>query len=61
MDMVFLKLHANLNICLFWACTIYTRLSQWGYINCLVTDILLNIIFCAQQKKEIHTGLDQSK
>jgi len=30
-----------------------------GSINCLVTDILLNIFFCVQQKKEVHTGLKQ--
>ncbi len=28
-------------------------------INCLVTKILQNIFFCAQQKKESHTGLQQ--
>jgi len=27
--------------------------------NCLVTDILQNIFFFVQQKKEIHTGLKQ--
>ncbi len=27
--------------------------------NCLVTNILQNIIFCVQWKKEIHTGLEQ--
>jgi len=27
--------------------------------NCLVTDILQNIFFCAQQKKEMYTGLEQ--
>ncbi len=25
--------------------------------NCLVTNILQNIFFCVQQKKETHTGL----
>jgi len=25
--------------------------------NCLVTHIILNILLCVQQKKEIHTGL----
>jgi len=30
-----------------------------GSINCLVTDILQNNFFCVQQKKEIHTGLEQ--
>jgi len=35
------------------------RVHQIGCINCLVTDILQNIIFCVQQKKEIHTGLKQ--
>jgi len=33
-------------------------IKTMGYINCLVTNILQNI-FCVQQKKEIHTGLDQ--
>jgi len=28
-------------------------------INFLVTDILQNIFFCVQQKKETHTGLEQ--
>jgi len=28
-------------------------------IDCLVTNILRNIFFCVQQKKEIHTGLEQ--
>ncbi len=28
-------------------------------INCLVTNILRNIFFCVQQKKETHTGLNQ--
>ncbi len=27
--------------------------------NCLVTNILQNIFFCVQQKKETHTGLAQ--
>ncbi len=27
----------------------------------LVTHILQNIFFCAQQKKEMHTGLEQLK
>jgi len=31
--------------------------KSMGSINCLVTDILQNIFFCVQQKKEIHTGL----
>jgi len=30
-----------------------------GSINCLVTDILQNILFCVQQMKEVHTGLKQ--
>ncbi len=29
--------------------------------NCLITNILQNIFFCAQQKKERHTGLEQLK
>ncbi len=28
-------------------------------IYCLITNILQNIIFCVQQKKEAHTGLEQ--
>ncbi len=28
-------------------------------VNCLVTNILHNILFCVQQKKETHTGLEQ--
>jgi len=28
-------------------------------VHQLVTDILQNIFFCVQQKKEIHTGLKQ--
>ncbi len=27
--------------------------------NCLVTNILQNILFCTQQKNEPHTGLEQ--
>jgi len=32
--------------------------SQWGPINCLITNILQNILFSVQQKKETHTGLE---
>jgi len=32
--------------------------NLWS-INCLITDILQNIFFCVQQKKETHTGLKQ--
>ncbi len=28
-------------------------------VNCLVTNILQNIFFCFQQKKETQTGLEQ--
>ncbi len=28
-------------------------------INVLVTNILQNMFFCVQQKKETHTGLEQ--
>ncbi len=28
-------------------------------VNCLVTNILQNILFCVQQKKETNTGLKQ--
>jgi len=31
-----------------------------GPINCLVTNILENILFFVQQKKEIHTGLEHT-
>ncbi len=27
-------------------------------VDCLVTHVLQNIIFCAQNKKETHTGLE---
>ncbi len=27
-------------------------------VNSVVTSILLNMLFCVQQKKETHTGLD---
>ncbi len=27
-------------------------------MNCLVTNILQNIFFCVQQRKETHTGLE---
>jgi len=31
-----------------------------GYINCLLTDILQNVLFCVQQeKKEINSSLEQ--
>jgi len=33
--------------------------SKCGPVNCLITNILQNIIFCVQEKKEIHTGLQQ--
>ncbi len=28
-------------------------------VNCLITNILQNIFFCAQYKKETHSGLEQ--
>jgi len=28
-------------------------------VKCLVTNILQNILFCVQHKKDIHTGLEQ--
>ncbi len=28
-------------------------------VNCFVTNILQNIFFCVQQKKETHTGFEQ--
>jgi len=34
-------------------------LKSMMFINCLVTRILRNIFFCVQQKKKIHTGLEQ--
>jgi len=34
-------------------------MEVYGPINCLVSDILQHIIFCVQQKKEIHTGLEK--
>ncbi len=30
-----------------------------GTINCLITNILQNILFYLQQKKETHTGLER--
>jgi len=39
----------------------YFGRKSMGYINDLVTDILQNIVFCVQQKREIHTGLKQLK
>jgi len=30
-----------------------------GLINCLVTEIHQNSLYCVQEKKEIHTGLKQ--
>ncbi len=33
--------------------------NSMGTKNCLVTHILHNMFFCVQQKKEIHTGLEQ--
>jgi len=30
-----------------------------GHHNCLIPDILQNIFFCVQQKKENHRGLEQ--
>jgi len=32
--------------------------SMWN-VNCLITDILQNIMFCVQQKKEMYTILEQ--
>ncbi len=29
--------------------------------NCLVNNILQNILFCVQQNKGIHAGLEQQK
>ncbi len=28
-------------------------------VNCLVTHIAKDILFCVQQKKDTHTGLEQ--
>ncbi len=28
-------------------------------VNCLVTNILQDMVFCVQQKKATHTGLEQ--
>jgi len=33
--------------------------KSMGFINSLVIDIFQNIFLCVQQKKEIHTGLQQ--
>jgi len=32
-----------------------------GAVNCLITNILQNILFCVQQKKETHKGLEQNE
>jgi len=40
-------------------CLFFLLWKSMGSINCLVTDILQNIFFCVQQKKENHTGLKQ--
>ncbi len=29
--------------------------------NCLITSIVPNILFCIQQQKESHTGLEQQQ
>ncbi len=39
----------------------YILWKSMATINCLVPDILQNIFFCAQQKKESHTGLKQRR
>jgi len=33
--------------------------KSMGSINCLVTDIFINIFLCVQQKEETHKGLKQ--
>ncbi len=41
---------------------LYEKKILWksmATINCLLTNILQNIFFCVQQKKEIHTSLEQ--
>jgi len=38
---------------------IFLQWKSMGSINCLVTDILQNIFFCVQHKKEIDKGLKQ--
>jgi len=37
----------------------YWKWKSVGSINCLVTHILQNILFCVQQKKEMNTGSGQ--
>jgi len=38
---------------------ITVRSKSMATINCLVTNIFLNIFFCVQQMNETHTGLEQ--
>jgi len=42
-----------------WPIDFQSIFSLWKSVVCTSTHILQNIIFCVQQKKEIHTGLDQ--
>ncbi len=34
-------------------------LTSMATVNCLITNILQNIFFCALQKKDIHIDLEQ--
>ncbi len=57
------KSNAPSEIILIWwfgAQETFLSFSCWKRL-CLVTNIIQNIIFCVQQKKEIHTGLEQLK
>ncbi len=61
----------NTNSVLFQTCTVdgshwlpqyffsYIQWKSMATVNCLVTNILQNIFFCAQQKREKHTYLKQ--
>ncbi len=44
-------------------CSIFFSILRMSMVtvSCLVTNILQNILFCAQQKRETHTGLEQLK
>ncbi len=39
----------------------YSIFLSMATVNCFVTNILHNILFCVQQKKETRTGLRMSK
>ncbi len=48
--------HPKMKICHY---SLTFKLFQTMEVNNLVTNILQNNLFCVQQKKETHTGLEQ--